>query len=233
MLVATILGGCSGPAAAPDAGALDAGLDAATVSVVWHLLNSGEPAACPSGAIAHVRLAPASGGAPEMLDADCDAGTLTLDGLVAGQYAASVSLTDPTGATLYAASPPVDVTATAGAETTADVAFDGYNGFVHLSWTLQTSTGTATSCAMVTNNGVEVVATSTSGWVDIYDCVTGELPAVLDTVPNLPIGDFTITVNVFDTANPPNIIGSSTPVTGTIDYGNQFIDLGTVVVTLQ
>lgn len=205
----------------------------AEIDVTWHLVNDTAVATCPAGATTATIYAQRAGDAQPFADLYlCSDGAGASMNLPAGDYTVWVELTDDPGTTLYAMSEDATLTLSPGETASADYQIDVANGFWDLSWILHTSGGAATTCAATNQNGVSVLSTAagTTNAVDsIWPCSNGESPNVVTTDP-VTIGDQVVSISVLDNAN--NAIGSAPDINATIDYGNQFVDLGTVTITL-
>jgi hypothetical protein len=202
----------------------------ATINATWQIEDDGASASCPPGATTAALNSHLAGRADPFVDVyDCAdlAGSAT--DLPLGVYTVWIDFTDDSGATLYAASEAVEINLDSDGEVaTAAFRVDGYNGFFDVSWTIAGS-----SCAGVAEeDGVSVLSTlagTTAGIDDIFNCTEGESPAIA-TTGALTIGSYVVAVALLNTSQ--QAIGDAPDVTTRIDYGNEFVDLGTVTITL-
>lgn len=200
----------------------------ATIDVEWLLEDDGAAAACPAGATTAAIHAQAASDGEVFTDLyDCaDGGGITTD-LPLDTYTVWVELTDDSGAALYAQSEAADITLDLDGEVAvASFRIDVNNGFFDVSWEIAGS-----SCAS-TDGGVSVLSTlagTTTGVDDIFNCTDGEAPNVA-TTGALPIGDYVIDVTLLDLQD--QVIGEAPTEQATIEYGNQFVDLGVLTITL-
>jgi hypothetical protein len=200
----------------------------ATIDVSWTLEDDGAPASCPAGATTAAINAHLSGRADPFVDLyNCDDLGGVADELPLGDYTVWVDFTDDSGAVLYAQSEAVNITLdTDGEVATANFRVDMYNGFFDISWEIAGG-----SCASVTNDGVSVLSTlsgTTEGIDDVFSCSDGEAPAIA-TTGALLIGDYVIAVALLDN---DLAIGEAPEIQESIAFGNEFVDLGTVTITL-
>jgi hypothetical protein len=233
LLLASACGGSS-TGDEPDAAvAADADTSPARVDVTWHIVSNEAPADCPAGATTATIYAQRLGDAEPFADIyDCSAGAGSATDLPAGDYTIWIELTDDGGATLYAESESATLNLSPGETPAADFVIDGTHGAFDVSWQLHTAGGAATTCAAVTNDGVSILQTNnttTEGTDDLWDCTAGEAPSVV-TDEWLPIGDYTIAVSLLDATQAS--IGDAPTQLATIEYGNQFVDLGVETITL-
>jgi hypothetical protein len=219
----------------PDAGPdPDAAVGTATINATWSVVNDGAAAACPPGATTAAVNALRAGDQDPYVDLyDCAAGAGAAADLPAGEYEVWVDLASDNGTIIYAQSESATLTLDDGELALVDFVIDGYNGFWDVSWTLHNANNTATTCAAVANqNGVSVLSTnsSTTDALDsVWNCTDGEDPNVVTNDP-VPVGDYVVSVALLDNAD--NAIGAAPDIVASIVYGNEFHDLGTVIITL-
>lgn len=207
------------------------------VSASWSLLSSdvaGNPIAssCPPGADAIEIVAQRGNDTPFGDKYRCtDTGGLA-DSLPIGQYAVWIRITGANGTELYAESAAQLVNVTEGG--TAPVAIDIFTdrAFFQASWFLS---GAANSCAAAGAGKVSVLAT-TSGGANAFDddsinCADGEAGIVLTNTP-VPFGSYTVVVAALNSQG--ESIGDSAALTGkSLDYGNEYEDLGDVEIPVR
>lgn len=203
----------------------------ATINASWVVLDDDvENAACPPGATTAALNSHLSGRTDPYVDLfDCEdlAGSATE--LPLGSYTVWIDFTDTSGSTLFAQSEAVSINLDSDGEVaTAAFRVDGYNGFLDISWVIAGS-----SCAGVADeDGVSVLSTlagTTQGVDDIFLCTDGESPAIA-TTGALTIGSYVVAVALLNTNQ--QAIGEAPDITTRIDYGNEFVDLGEVTITL-
>jgi hypothetical protein len=203
-----------------------------SVDATWSLVDLGAPTACPAGATtATVYAQRASDSSPFADIYDCADGGGSAADLPDGDYVVWVELTDDSGATLYAESEDASISLAGGENAQADFTIDAYNGFWDVGWNLFDAGGAPEACADVANDGISVLSTNSStteGQDDLFDCAQGENgnEVTLPADSGLPIGDYTVVMSLLDPSQAA--LGESTPVTASIDYGNDFVDLGIV-----
>lgn len=234
-----LLAACGDPSPTPESP--DAGIDPdaevsdlnGTIDVAWQLQDDGDPATCPAGATTaavHVLLEGDSEAYVDLYNCADLAGSVA--DIPAGEYDVWVDLTDDSGVTLYAQSESSHVTLAAGATESRTFAIDVANGFVDVSWRLLIPGGGAsTTCAAQIQSSVSVLSTQTdsnTGYDDIYQCTDGESPAKV-TTGALPLGPYTTVLTMLAGDEP---IGSSDPVSFSIDHGTEFEDLGTIEIEM-
>ena len=206
----------------------------ASVSASWTILNDGASAACPPGATTANVTALRSGDSTPYVDQYfCSDGAGDANNLPAGDYTVRVDLTDDSGADLIAQSEDANITLSDGEHASANFEIDGYNGFFDVSWTINDAGGTEVGCAgAVGQNGVSMLATlsgTQEGTDTLVNCTDGEDPAIATTDPVI-VGDYVIVLSLLDQAD--LAIGDSADITARIDHGNEFVDLGSNVITL-
>jgi hypothetical protein len=202
------------------------------LSASWSIVDQGAAAMCPAGATTAMISSLRAGTDTPFVDLwDCASGSGSVSDLPAGSYAFTVSLTDDTGATVYAESQTVHLLIRDGETTDAGFVIDGFNGFWNLSWTLATSAGEPVACADTAQNGVSVLST-TAGTTDatdsIWNCEDGEAPVILTTDP-VAIGGYVVQLSLLDATD--SAIAQSETMEVAIDRGNQFVSLGVVPIT--
>jgi hypothetical protein len=219
-------------------------VETAAVQVTWDLVNGGDPAGCPAGATTAAINALRAGDAdPYVFLYDCADGTgATVDefgdyDLPLDSYDVWVDLTDDSGAVLYAQSELATINLDQPGElATAIYTIDVANGFFDVAWTLESSSGSALTCADVGGeDGVSVLSTisgTTEAFDDLFDCENGG-----GTTFELPIADYTVAVSIIDDPDGPGpqagvSLGDADIIQTSIDYGNQFRDLGTVPIVV-
>jgi len=205
--------------------------DTATINVSWELFSGSAAVECPVGATTIAVNAQLGSGTPYVDLFDCSgAGSGFADDLPLGTYQVWVDVTDSTGSALYAQSEAAEITLDSPGEF-AQAAFDidVDNGFWDVSWNIIGVNGNG--CAAVNQNGVGVLSTlagTTTGRDDKFNCVDGEDPNFV-TTPPIPIGDYTVILSLLEPGTDASL-GDSLAITPSIDYGNQFVDLGTITI---
>ena len=210
------------------------------VTASWSLQDwddaHGQPttAACPAGAdTAIVYALPA--GDQNLADADkdlfnCSDGIGTTAGHIAGSYQVWVAITDHSGATLYAQSDYDTVSISDGTNSPLSFAFQVNRGFVAAEWTLMGGTShTALSC----NSNIKVEMDNMVGTgtpiSDQFDC-----SPQMNTADPLPINTYAVALQAVDTSPTPVGLGPAASAgTADIQFGNQLIDKGSVVLTID
>jgi hypothetical protein len=245
LVFAAACGGGGGGTDIPDAGNADAEMvdagdvpDADTtpaqVDVSWTIVDNGAPAACPAGATDAVITSLRQGDTTPYVDIyDCTALAGTVSDLPPGSYQIWIDLTDSTGVDLYAESETATMVLEPGGGGGAQFDIDGYNGFFDVSWNLHNAGGSATTCAAVANqNGVSVLSTNastTDAIDDVYACEDGEGTARV-TVGAFPLDSYVLALTLLDGSDNP--IGDADPINATLLFGNQYLDVGSVAITL-
>ena len=213
-----------------------------TVTATWHLEDwddaSGQPttASCPAGADTAIVYALPDGDT-NAADADkdlfnCTDGAGTTAGHIAGTYDVWVAITDHTGAQLFAQSNAQKLDVTDGSTVDADYSFQVNRGTVSAAWTLKgVQSGSALDCTTAGVAAVEMdnmIGTNTP-ISDQFNCSPQQ-----NTSDPLPIGTYQVALQAVDSSTPPVGLGPAT-VAGTADiqYGNQDVDEGTVVLQVD
>ena len=208
----------------------DGGGGTASVSASWDVLNDGSPANCPAGATTAAVNAQRSTDTDPFVDLyDCSAGAGIADNLPAGDYEVWIDLTDDSGATLFAESESFNVSLGDGENVSANFQIDAYNGAFDVSWDILDSGGTDVGCAGAPN-GVGILGTlsgTTEATDTRLDCAAGLDPTIATTDP-MALGDYVVVLSILDNANPPLSQGDSAEIQSSLDFGNQFVDLGIV-----
>lgn len=221
-----------------------------SADVSWTLLSAdanGAPiaAGCPAGATSAIVYALPEGAPAGDAFIDkyfCnDLGGVASD-LPAGRYLVWVRLTDSGEATTYAESGSLITDIVDGATTPVDHSIYVDHGFYSLSWTLDPPGAPSNfNCSQVSGErGVSIVATTGGGGPldEIADCEAGLSPAVHTMLPlpsNLAGQQYTMAITLLDQGN--NVIGTAPTIPASPDralnYGNEFVDLGTSNIDLQ
>lgn len=201
----------------------------ATINVSWTLEDDGAGASCPPGATTAAVNAHLEGRADPFIDLyDCADLAGVADELPLGPYMVWVDFTDTSGATLFAQSEAAAITLDSDGEVaSASFRVDVNNGFFDISWTIAGS-----SCAGTANNGVSVLSTlagTTQGVDDVFPCTDGESPNIA-TTGALTIGSYVVAIALLNSSE--QAIGDAPDITTRIDFGNEFVDLGEVTITL-
>lgn len=237
----------------PDAATPDAMLDAASgfgdARVTWNLRSADQngnpvPAGCPAGADSAIVYSLPEGAPPQdaFLDKfDCAdlAGTAAI--LPVGRYLIWVRLTSFDESVLYAESGSLVADIVGGGVTPVshDIFVD--HAFYMVDWTLSPSGGGQVPCASVVGeDGVSIIASHSGGsFIDtVVDCEVGQggSVAVTDPLPSSLTGEqYTIAISLLDAQQ--QSIGDAAPIAASparaLDYGNKFVDLGTVDIALR
>ena len=213
-----------------------------TVTAAWNLQDwddgTGQPTAatCPAGADTAIVYALPDGDT-NAADADkdlfnCADGAGTTAGHIAGTYDVWVEITDHSGATLYAQSDATKLTVSDGSSTGATYSFQVNRGYVSAGWTLKgVQSGSTLDCATAGVAAVEMdnmVGTNTP-ISDQFNCSPQS-----NTTDPLPIATYQVALQAIDSSTPPVGLGPAA-VAGNADiqYGNQLVDEGTVVVQVD
>lgn len=215
--------------------------------VTWDLLSAdvnGNPiaAGCPAGATTATIFALLEGapaGDAYVDKYDCLAGAGTAAELPEGRYLVWVRLTDTSEATLFAESGSLITSIVSGSVTPVNHDIFVDHAFYQIGWTL--TRGSAISCAQATGeNGVSLLATHTGGsFIDtVVDCESGEggLQTLTDPLPSTLAGSqYTMAVALINATN--QSIGDAPTIAATpdlqLDYGNKYVDLGIVNITVR
>jgi hypothetical protein len=159
----------------------------------------------------------------QFIDAfDCVDGVGVTGLLPAGPYTVAVDILDE--ADVLFAQSLADTTAVDDGFTTVVPTFEfpADGGFFELTWTLTDDTRDLT-CAEVAATDVTVFSTPiTSGGAalqDVYNCEDG-----VGRTGKIPVDSYEVIVSLFDAVG--NDLGDSLPREVSIDFGNQFEDLG-------
>lgn len=217
--------------------------------VSWTLLSADQngnpiPAGCPAGATSAIIYALPDGAAPgdAYIDKyDCAALGGTAADLPEGRYLVWVRLTDSSENTLYAESGSLVTDIVQGAITPVDQSIFVDHAFYQLSWTLAPGGSGSANCSQISGeNGVSVASTGPGGGLidDVIDCEEGLAPASTITSPwpsSLSGQQYTISVALLNQQN--QSIGTAPPIAASPDralnYGNEYVDLGTVNIAVQ
>jgi hypothetical protein len=215
-----------------------------TVTASWDLQdydpatgNTIHNVACPTGAdTAIVYALPA--GDQNLNDADkdlfdCAAGIGSTAGHLAGSYQVWVAITDHSGAVLYAQSDYDTISISDGTDTPDSFGFQVNRGFVSAGWTLHGATsGTTLSCSSAGVAAVEMdnmVGTGTP-ISDQFDCG----PTMSGTANPLLVDTYAVALQAIDSSTPPVGLGPAASAgTADIQWGNQLVDKGTVVLSVD
>ena len=214
----------------------DSGSGTASVHATWSLKNKGAPASCPAGADTATVYAQRPSDSQPFTDIfNCSDGSGTAANLPSGDYMVWVEITDHSGQQLYAQSESVQISLSDGQSVTADFSIDVANGFFDVSWNIDNANHTPTSCAQVTNHGVSILSTlanTTTASETLVDCTAGEAPAKT-TTDAVPLGQLVVSIALLQNQGGQDVaIGQAPDINTSLDYGNQFRDLGTVTITL-
>jgi hypothetical protein len=208
------------------------------VRATWNLLagSSNAPSACPRGVnTAAVVAEPlddgdgALGDADEIYDLfDCSARTGQTGALAPGRYEIWIDIYD-TGNRLVAQSRPQRVDLGMGDERDLVYEISLDHGSFGLGWTISDGRRVL-SCSQVSGSEVWVasalVGANGTTYDDFFRCVDGQA-----VTPALPLGAYDVSVALVDgarqTMHEPLVIESS------LDWGNAFVDLGSVDFALE
>lgn len=215
-----------------------------TVTASWDLQdydpatgNTIHNVACPTGAdTAIVYALPA--GDQNLADADkdlfdCAAGGGTTAGHLAGSYQVWVAITDHSGAQLFAQSDYDTLSISDGVNTSDSFGFQVNRGFVSAGWSLRGGTsGSTLTCASANVPAVEMdnmVGTSPP-ISDQFDCG----PTMSGTANPLLINTYAVALQAVDSSPTPVGLGPAASAgTADIQFGNQLVDKGTVVLSVD
>lgn len=109
-----------------------------------------------------------------------------------------------------------------------NVVMDG--GFFQLAWDI-TDGGSPSDCATEGSGGVEIASTlsgTTEAVTDIFNCTDGT-----GTTAAVPIGDYVVSIALLDTNDPAGALDIIDSTNESITFGNELVDLGTVVFDPQ
>lgn len=236
----------------PDAAMPDAPTDAPTAGdarVSWNLLSADQngntiQAGCPTGAASAIVYSLPDGAAPQdaYIDKfDCAELVGTAGSLPPGRYLSWVRLTSFDESVLYAESGSLVVDVVGGAVTpvTHDIYVD--HAFYTVDWTLTPTGGGPVACANVAGeDGVSMLTTHSGGaFIDtVVDCESGESPsvAITDPLPSSLAGEqYTMAISLLNVQG--QSIGDADPIAASparaLNYGNKYVDLGTVNIVLD
>lgn len=224
-----------------------------SANVAWNLRSFNDStgqvitAGCPAGANRAVIYALPEGQAADPYEDRyfCSDGAGTAADLPVGRYTMWVRLTDDAYVNRFAesASQIVDITKGGSAIVPAyDIQVD--HAYYQLSWSLHPGGGAAVPCSSVaTENGVSIMASDAGGGPfleTLVDCEEGLAPLSTISRP-LPsaLGNgrqYTIDVTLLNQQD--QVIGTiPTPILPSVDraldYGNKFVDLGIVNITVN
>lgn len=210
------------------------------VSATWQLQDwddaHGQPttAACPAGADTAIVYALPDGDT-NLADADkdlfdCAAGAGTTAGHIAGSYQVWVAITDHSGATLFAQSNYNTVSISDGTNTPLSFAFQVNRGYVAAEWTLMGGTShAAVACNANTKIEMDNMVGTSTPISDQFDC-----SPQMNTADPLPINTYAVALQAVDTGSPPLGLGPAASAgTADLQFGNQLIDKGSVVLTID
>ena len=202
--------------------------DTAQFEITWNLTAGDTDAAitCADASVASIGVISQLTGGQDWIDLyDCIDGYNATAPLPLGDFTVWVEALDA-GDNMIAQSNSQVATLDVGGELvplTYTFPVDG--GFMALTWALwDYDTGDPETCTGVGSGGVGVLSTvvgSTDAFDDLFDCEDGE-----GITGKLPIDQYTVVVDILDTADPPGSLGQSQPRTVDIEYGNHLHDLG-------
>ncbi len=192
--------------------------------------------ACPAGATTATVFSLPAGAAPASAfqdKFDCIDGAGHVTDLEPGSYTVWVQLTDTSGATKFAESGSQSIIVTDGGTATAPYDIYVDRAFALVGWNL---TGRYTSCDAVAGSGVSILATDGGGAMRGFDTVvncsegagrqTITQPLPIKGIPGF-LGTYTLALSLLD-ANDGRISETTTVANKTLDYGNEYEDLGIV-----
>lgn len=210
------------------------------VNVSWSLLSSDIngniiAAPCPVGGDTVQIISQRGNDAPFTDTFFCADGGGIADRLPAGQYLVWIQITDSAGVTKFAESSAFPVTVVDGATTPQPIDIFTDRAFFQVSWNL-TLGGSPTTCAAAAADKVSVLATVTGGSNGFDDdkafCTDGEAGKQVFTQTPVPLDSYTVVVAALDTTGAS--IGDSAPLTNkSLDWGNEFENLGSVTIPLR
>ena len=215
-----------------------------SIQVSWALKSTdagGNPIAsgCPAGSDTAVLFALPTGApvASAFQDAfNCTDGAGVIGDLEPGDYTVWVQLTDHPVAVKYAESGSQQIHVNADGTQAAPFEIYVDRAFFVAGWTL---TGRGTSCAAVANGGVSILASTAggAGFETLVDCTEGEgRKTVSEPVPSALGGAarYTVAVSLLNMANPPLSIGDAPLQSNkTLDWGNEYEDLGVLAIAVR
>ncbi len=123
---------------------------------------------------------------------------------------------------LVARSPTKDATIIGASPQGLTFSFPIDIGFFTASWTL-TKNGNPVTCAQVGATNIQVFATTADGnhmFGDYFSCSLGTGTTSFD----MPLGGYTVVVSALDDLDAT--LGAAAPVTTSLDYGDENVDLG-------
>lgn len=205
----------------------DDDINTAQFDVHWNMTegDSETAAACADYGIETIQVVSEPVGGSQYIDLyNCSDGYNATAPLPLGDYTVWVNALD-SGDNLIAQSNSQASTLDLGGElVTLNFSFPVDGGFFALTWNLVDQSDNALTCTEVVSGGVGVLSTvvgSSEAYDDLFDCDVGE-----GVTAKLPVENYTVMVDILDTAEPPGSLGSSEPRTVAIEYGNHLNDLG-------
>jgi hypothetical protein len=208
------------------------------LTVTWNLVagDDNAPAACPTGAVTAAVVAEPIGDGDNLLGDgdeiydlfDCDAGPGRTGPLPSGRYEIWVDIYGR-AQELLAQSGSQDVSLGAGEQRALAYEISIDRGSFGLAWSISDGVSTS-SCAAVNAGEVHVASTLVGPGGTTYDDFFSCLDGVAVT-PGLPLGSYRLGVTLVDGAraslHAPLVIEES------LDFGNAFIDLGSIEFALE
>jgi hypothetical protein len=202
-------------------------INTAQFDVTWNLTEgaSEAAAACADWGITTIQVVSAPTVGSEYIDLyDCIDGYNATAPLPLGDYTVWVNALDSSDY-MVAQSNSQAATLDLGGELvplTFDFPVDG--GYFALTWNLVDMSDNPLTCTEVGSGGVGVLSTivgTADAYDDLFNCEDGE-----GVTAKVDIADYTVVVDILDTAEPPGSLGMSEPRTVSIEYGNELNDLG-------
>lgn len=222
--------------------------DTGNINVTWDTVTAdanGNPvqANCPAGAssaIIYSLLEGAPAGDAYIDKYNCGDFAGTAADLPSGRYTVWVRLTDTSEATRFAESAAQVIDVPVGGSTSADFQIFNDHAFYLAGWNLRPNGGAAIPCSQVAGeNGVSITATDSGGALldTTVDCEEGLAPLQTITRPlpsSLSGAQYSIVFSLLNAQD--QSIGDSQTLTPSpersLDYGNEYQDLGIVDINL-
>ena len=205
-------------------------VEPSTITATWSLVSgdNNAPTDCPAGA---TTIGMVSLGANDQLFVDlfdCEAGAGTTADMPVGAYYTYLNLQDDSGNILYAQSRGTDVTVFEEGDSPLTFEFSIDRGEFGVSWIIADG-GVASDCDSVL--ATEFVLDHTDANGDLYASDHFPCTDLAGVTPVIPLGDWTVSPSIIDDTQLAIAVGD--PIDASIEYGNHFVQLGTVILDVQ
>ncbi len=202
-------------------------VNTAQFDVTWDLTEgeSEVAAACADWGIETIQVVSAPTTGTEYIDLyNCTDGFNATDPLPLGDYTVWVNALDAGDNMVAQSNSQMSTLDLGGDLVPLTFSFPVDGGYFALTWDLVDTGDNVLTCSEVGSGGVGVLSTivgTADAYDDLFNCEDGE-----GVTAKVDVADYTVVVDILDTAEPPGSLGSSEPRTVSIDYGNHLNDLG-------